>query len=254
MLLQFLFSLASYQSPVDLQYTITFVEAIALQCPLDIEARLIGPLLCGPATCGGMYRMETQRDTRADDVVESLRLWLRLLQTCLQCTSLLHYRQHLQLLAAQRILQFRLANAYVNVAKREREISWLELQGFLFTYSVISSFSNALFRFLIFIRLFSASALRRFSFCSAAGFSDSSSGGPLGRGSLPRHSCMRRFCMTASRSCRAERSSFDSLRVEREESVPPREPPLRRRPVVDVQCEAPLFSCSCVSCAFSDPE
>lgn len=118
----------------------------------------------------------------------------------------------------------------------------------------MSSFSSALFRFLILIRLFSASALRRFNFCSAAGFSDSSSGGPLGRGSLPRHSCMRRFCMTASRSCRAERNSFDSLRVEREESVPPREPPLRRRPVVEVQCEAALLSCSWVSCGFSVPE
>lgn len=100
------------------------------------------------------------------------------------------------------------------------------------TYSVISSFSSALFKFLILIFLFSASAFNLCSFCSAAGFSLSSSGGPVGRGNLPKHNCIRRFCMTASRSCRAERSSFVSLRHERAESVPPSEETLRLRPVV----------------------
>lgn len=43
---------------------------------------------------------------------------------------------------------------------------------------------------------------------------------------------MRKFCMTDSRSCKAERSSFVSLRLERNDNVPPKELPFRLRPVV----------------------
>lgn len=46
---------------------------------------------------------------------------------------------------------------------------------------------------------------------------------------------MRKFCITDSRSCKAVRKSFDSLRLEREDNVPPKEVPLRLRPVV-AQC------------------
>uniref|UniRef100_A0A1A9UIZ8 Uncharacterized protein n=1 Tax=Glossina austeni TaxID=7395 RepID=A0A1A9UIZ8_GLOAU len=66
----------------------------------------------------------------------------------------------------------------------------------------------------------------------AAGFSASSMGGPVGRGSLLRHNCMRKFCITDSRSCKAERNSLDSLRFDRVVSVPHSEAPLRRLPVV----------------------
>ncbi|KAI9582727.1 hypothetical protein GQX74_011944 [Glossina fuscipes] len=70
------------------------------------------------------------------------------------------------------------------------------------------------------------------NFCSAAGFSASSMGGPVGRGNLLRHNCIRKFCITDSLSCKAERNSLDSLRFDRVVSVPHSEAPLRRLPVV----------------------
>lgn len=72
----------------------------------------------------------------------------------------------------------------------------------------MSNLSSAILRFLIAILLFSASTFSRCNLCSAAGFSESSSGVPEGRGSLPSPNCTRKFWMTASRSCRAERISF----------------------------------------------
>jgi hypothetical protein len=61
------------------------------------------------------------------------------------------------------------------------------------TYSEISNFSIALFKFLMPTRLFSASIFSRVSFFSATGLSASSNGGPTGRGSLARPSCRRRL-------------------------------------------------------------
>lgn len=73
----------------------------------------------------------------------------------------------------------------------------------------MSSLSNASFRLRICTRLMSASCFSRASCCSAAGRSASSSGAlPSGRGILPRPNCMRRFWMTASRSCSAVRISL----------------------------------------------
>ena len=67
----------------------------------------------------------------------------------------------------------------------------------------MSNLSSANFKFLIAIRLFSASTFNLWSLCSAAGLSDSSRGVPEGLGSFPSPNCTLRFWMTASLSCNA---------------------------------------------------
>jgi hypothetical protein len=108
------------------------------------------------------------------------------------------------------------------------------------TYSEISNFSIALFKFLMPTRLFSASIFSRVSFFSATGLSASSNGGPTGRGSLARPSCRRRLkknifndrtfgkvinflflylWITASLSCNADLSSREGAISDLDETV-----------------------------------
>lgn len=63
-----------------------------------------------------MHGVQTQGDSRADDVVEGLRLGLGLFQTCLQGASLLHNREHLEFFSAECVFQFGLTDADVYVA------------------------------------------------------------------------------------------------------------------------------------------
>lgn len=103
----------------------------AVKRPLYPHARRVCFGAGRPAADGGLDRLQTQLRARLYGAEQTVRLWSRFVHARLKGARLFDQRQHLQFLATERVLQFCLADARVNVAVPRKQEGFVKIGAYI---------------------------------------------------------------------------------------------------------------------------